>query len=94
MQEAEAGVFIEGLPISARLLQQTQAALDIGADKLPWFLDGAIHVALGGKVDDRARTVAGKKGGHQIGVADIPLHKDVPRLSGETSSGSGGCPRR
>lgn len=41
----------------------------------------AIHVALGGKMDDGAGLVLGEQAVDELAVADVALHEDVPRVA-------------
>ena len=41
---------------------------------------GAIHMALGGEVDNCARLVPGQQAGDEFTVSDATLHKAVPRV--------------
>ena len=61
--------------------QQAQRADHIGLDEVFGPVDGAVHMRLGGKVDDGAGLVLGQQLGNQIKVADIALHKSVAGIA-------------
>ena len=58
-------------------LQQVHRAHDVALDKDLRVLDGAVHVALGGKVDDVIEIVLCEQALDQLLIADIALHEDV-----------------
>ena len=72
--------FPVAVPILAGGLQQAEGAHHIGAGEGEGILDGAIHVALCGKVDDAIDIVLLHNGAHAVEVADIGLNKGVVRL--------------
>ena len=45
-------------PIGARFFEQAEGAVYVGAHEIVRAVDGAIHVAFSGKVDDGARLIA------------------------------------
>ena len=83
MQEAEGslGIGIERAPVGARGLQQREGADDIGLDELGRAVDGAVHMALGGEMHDRARTVGSEQAVDRLAIADIGLREHVARVA-------------
>ena len=79
MQEAKARLVRVGqsAPVAAHRFKQVKRADDVGLDEFARAMDGAVDVAFGGKVDDRARTVLGQQLRQQRTVADVALHKGV-----------------
>src|ERR1019366_7788865 len=61
------------IPISER-------AVDVRTDEVVRTMNGPVHVALGGKMNYGARTLALQKASHQIAVDDIALLKQVRRV--------------
>ena len=55
---------------------------DVGLDKDGGPVYGAVHVRLGGKVDDRRRPVLGEQPRHEVPVADRAPHEDVVGVVG------------
>ena len=58
-------------------LQQVHGAHDVALDEDLRVLDGAVHVALRGKVDDVIEIVLCEQAFDQLLVADVALHEDV-----------------
>jgi hypothetical protein len=58
-------------------LQQVHGAHDVALDKDLRVLDGAVHMALSGKVDDIIEIVLCKQALHQFLVADVALHEHM-----------------
>jgi hypothetical protein len=77
--EARLGFTLQAHPVAAGGFEQGEGAIHIGAHKVTRAVDAAIHVALGGKVDDGAGLVLGKQAVDKLPVADVALHEDVPR---------------
>jgi hypothetical protein len=73
VQEAEglARRAVELAPIGARGFQQREAAVDVGAHELARAQDGAVDVALGGEVHDRARLELAHQRQHRVALADV-----------------------
>ena len=74
--------FLPGLGISIVpgflcALQQVHGAHDIALDKDLGVLDGTVHMALSGKVDDIIEVVLCKQALHQLLVADVALHEHM-----------------
>ena len=67
-------------PVRPRNLQQAKCSVHIGANEIVRPENRAIHVALRRKVNHRPRTVALEQIVHQIAVANISLHKLMPRV--------------
>jgi hypothetical protein len=64
-----------------------EGAHDVGLDELTRPMDGAVHMALGGKVDDRARPVLGQQTRHQRRITDVALHEHMARVALQTRQG-------
>ena len=74
--------FLPGLGISIvpgflGTLQQVHGAHDVALDKDLGVLDGTVHMALSGKVDDIIEIVLCKQAFHQLLVADVALHEHM-----------------
>ena len=67
----------QSVPIGARFLQQEKVPLTLVRMKSSGPMDGAIDVALGGKVNDGSRAVLCKQAAHEGAVADIAMNEDV-----------------
>src|SRR2546422_715566 len=52
----------------------------IGFHKPFWFQNGAVHMRLGGKVDDRLDTMLPRDAVHEGPIADISVDKGVARM--------------
>ena len=63
--------------MGAHRLQQAEGADDIGLEKVLGAMDGAVHMRLGGEVDDGPRLVRGQQAADQLLVADVALHEDM-----------------
>ena len=82
VQEAEGllGLALQAVVVGAGAFQQVKGADDIGLDKVFRAVDGAVHMAFGGKVEDGAWLVLGQQTADQLGIADIALHEEVARV--------------
>ena len=81
MVEAFAFVaFREAFPINLGGLQETQRAHHICPCKSEGVFDGAVHVALGGKMDDAGYFVLLHQFQHLVEVADVCLDEGVIRF--------------
>ena len=65
------------VPCLLGALQQVDGAHHVALHKNFGVLDGAVHVALGGKVDDVIEIVLLEQAFHQLLVADIALHEHM-----------------
>ena len=65
------------VPCLLGALQQVDGAHHVALHKDLRILDGAVHMALGGKVDDVVEIVLCKQALHQLLVADIALHEHM-----------------
>ena len=65
------------VPCLLGALQQVDGAHHVALHKDLGVLDGAVHMALGGKVDDVVKIVLCKQALHQLLVADIALHEHM-----------------
>jgi len=65
-------------PVFQRAVEQVPGAVDIGTDERIRIVDGPVHVALGGKVHHRRRTMFGEQALDEGGVADIAMDELVP----------------
>jgi hypothetical protein len=79
MQEAEGGLVCRGqaAPVSPHRLEQAESAHDVGLYEIFRAVDGAVHVAFGGKVQHRAGAVFGQQAVHQRAVAQVAVHEGV-----------------
>ena len=71
------GLGIGVVPCLLGALQQVDGAHHVALHKNFGVLDGAVHMALGGKVDDVVEIVLCKQALHQLLVADIALHEHM-----------------
>src|SRR5437763_6810957 len=69
--------FTQAGPIGAPLFQQTEGPIDIRANEIVRTVNGAVHMALGRKVNYGARMVRQKKLSDQLTIANIALQKFV-----------------
>ena len=67
------------LPFAGHL-QQRPGAVDIGTYHGVWLKDRAIHVSLGGKIDDGVNGMLVHGSAYRINVANIAAHKDQVRV--------------
>ena len=83
MQETELRFLIvrQSAPIGAHRFEQPEGADDVGLDEILRAQDGAVHVALGGKIDHRPRAVLRQQPPQQLGIADVALHKGMARVA-------------
>ena len=61
--------------VSPAGIQQYLGAQHISLQKDARVLDRAVHMTLGGKVDDRVGPFLSQKSVHRLTVTDVPLHK-------------------
>ena len=81
MVEALALVFFrQGFPIQPCSLQQGKGSEHIGACKCERVLDGTVHVAFGGKVDDAVHFFAAQQFQNSLEIADVHSDETVVRL--------------
>jgi hypothetical protein len=73
----------ERRPMRAGRLQEPEGPDHVGRDKILGAVDRAIHVALGGEVDERPRAVLGQEPRHEFPVGDVTPHEPVPRVARE-----------
>jgi hypothetical protein len=69
--------------MAAGRLQEPEGPDHVGRDKILGAVDRAIHVALGGEVDERPRAVLGQEPRHEFAVGDVAPHEPVPRVIGQ-----------
>jgi len=67
-------VFQPGFP---RRFEQGECAQDVGPDKFGGTRDAAVHVRFGGEMNNRVDLFFGKNLLHQVGIANVALHKTV-----------------
>ena len=72
--------WVQGGPIGSGLFEQSECAVDIGADEGIGRDDGAIDVSFGGEVNDGAGTMLGQERADECGVADVAAHQQVTRI--------------
>ena len=61
-------------------VQQIEGADNVGGDELRRAVDGAVDVALGREVDDRARPMLPEQPRDEFPVADVAADEDVPQV--------------
>ena len=67
------------LPVHLRGLKERECAHDVGPGKGERVLDGAVHMALGGKMDDSVYAVFPEDAADRLVVADVGTHELVVR---------------
>jgi hypothetical protein len=75
---------IELAPVLAHGFKQVEGAQHVGLHERLRAMDGAIHMALCSKIEDGARSVLLEQIGHQLAIADIPLHENMSRFCNES----------
>jgi len=65
------------LPLLAGHVQHDLGTQDVGAHEDVGAVDAAVHVGLGGEVDDLGGMILGKHGLHGGAVGDVGLHEGV-----------------
>ena len=73
-------LFRETFPIEFRGLEQAQSSHDVRLGKRERILDGAVHVAFGGQVNDAVDLFVLHELVERVKVADVHLHELVVRL--------------
>jgi hypothetical protein len=68
---------VEAEPVSTSLCQHRVSADEIGLDECTRTVDGAVDVALGGKVSDDLGPEFTDRRAHCMGVADVARNKPV-----------------
>jgi len=68
------------LPLPAGHVQQDLGTQDVGAHEDVGAVNAAVHVGLGGKVDDLRGMVLGEDGLHGRTVSNVGLHEGVARV--------------
>src|ERR1700674_3251130 len=73
MQETERGAIGLGKrqPVGSRFLEQTECAVDVGADEIIGAVDGAVDMALGGEVNDGTRLFAPQQAAQELAIDDV-----------------------
>src|ERR1700751_5141560 len=66
-------VALEVRPVGAGFFEKAEGAVNVSPDEVIGAVNGAVHVALGGKVDDSARAMSEEQLGDQFPVANITL---------------------
>src|SRR3990167_4092132 len=59
--ERSLGIGLQATKVGPHALQQVEGAHDIGLNEVLWSVDGAVHMALGGKVEDGSGLVLGQQ---------------------------------
>ena len=67
------------LPVQLRRLKERERAHDVGPGKGERVLDGAVHMALGGQMDDSVYAVFPEDAADRLEVADVGTHELVVR---------------
>src|SRR5271167_2458939 len=73
-------LFSQGRAIRSGFLQQAECAVHIGANEIVGAVDGAVHVTLGGEMDNGARTATFQEIADQFSVGDISVYEAVARI--------------
>ena len=73
----------ERRPVGPGRLQEPERAHDVRIDEVAGAVDRAVHVALGGEVDDRPNLVLGQEPFDEAAVGDVAADEDVPRVVGQ-----------
>ncbi len=91
VEEAEGNALRLGerFPEGAGGLEEVESPEDVGLQEGFGAINGAVHVGLGGKVDDGGEAVLGEEGGEEGGVVDVAVDEAVPRVAGEVCEGGG-----
>src|SRR5713101_3260324 len=63
--------------------EETKSSIDIGANEIVRAVDGAVHVAFGGKMNNGVRPVRQKQLGDQLAIANVALQKFVLAVRGD-----------
>ena len=86
MQKPESGLGFLGqaLPIVAHRLQQAHGAHHVGLNEVFGAVDGAVDMAFCRKVEHRSGLVLRQQTRHQLGVANVALHKHMARVVGQS----------
>ena len=82
MQEAETPLILgrQSVPVPSRLLQKTEGADHIGLNKVVRCGNGAVHMALGGEIDNHRWTMGVQQLPHLSLIADIALDVNMARM--------------
>jgi hypothetical protein len=85
VQEAERGLVVraQAAPVGSGRFEQAEGAQHVGAHELARAVDAAVHMALGGEVDDGARPVFGQQLVQQDALADVALHEHMPAVAAQ-----------
>ena len=79
MQKAESSllIFWQVVPVTAYGFEQVKGADDVGLNEFTRTMNGAIHMALGGEVDDSTGLGIGQQVGHQSTITNVATNKLV-----------------
>ena len=85
VEKAEGGALGGGKrgPVEACLFEEDTGTFDIGAEEGGGRVDGAVHVAFGGEVDEGAGPMGAEERGDQSGVADVSIDEVVAGVAAE-----------
>src|SRR5438552_13652387 len=67
-------------PVGSRFLEETECAVDVGADEIIGAVYGAVDVAFGGEVNEGARLFAPQQVAQEIAINDVALLKAIARM--------------
>ena len=83
MKEAKSFLcyFIKAVPVGAGCLKEVEGADDVGLDELGRSMDRAIHMGLGGKIDDGTGSVLGEQFGNEFGIPYVTAHEGMPWIT-------------
>src|SRR5687768_2354046 len=75
-------ISFQAVPIAARGFQEPEGTHNVGLNKLFRAVNGAVNMALSGKIDDRTRPIAAKQVSYKSRVTDITLYENVALIFG------------
>jgi hypothetical protein len=74
------GVRFKPAPVGAHAFEQVEGAHDVGVDEIAGAVNGAVHMALGGKIHHGSGLVLCQQAGDQCRIAKITLHKHMATI--------------
>ena len=85
MEEAKGGSFvsIQFVPPNFGGAQKRTRSKDVGTHKGFRIDNRTVHMAFGGKVDHGVWLVGFKQMLYKLSVADVTVHKNMPRITGQ-----------
>jgi hypothetical protein len=83
MQKTKVRLFSQRCAVGARGFEQTEGAIDIGAHEIGRTVYGTVHMALGSKMQDRARLILPQQRRDQFAVADVAMDEMMTAVVGQ-----------